>query len=124
MKKDGTPTYVFDYDDEVVVGDSNPDAEGIIGTSLYYKGFSLSINCRYKFGGQIFMQTLYDKVENISDKTINLDKRALYDRWKNPGDNSKFKKISLSMSSEMTSRFVEEIIYFRRINITWVRNSG
>jgi len=108
MKKDGTPTYVFDYEDEVVVGDSNPDAEGIIGTSIYYKGFSFSINCRYNVGGQAFMQTLYDKVENITDKTINLDKRALYDRWKNPGDNSKFKKISLSMSSDMTSRFVED----------------
>lgn len=108
MKKDGTPTFVFDYDDEVVVGDSNPDAEGVIGTSFYYKGFSLSINCRYKIGGQTFMKTLYDKVENISDKTVNLDKRALYDRWQNPGDNSKFKKISLSMSSDMTSRFVED----------------
>ncbi len=108
MKKDGSPSFVFDYDDEVVVGDSNPFAEGIIGTSFYYKGFSLNINCRYKFGGQIFMQTLYDKVENISDKTVNLDKRALYDRWKNPADNSKFKKISLSMASDMTSRFVED----------------
>lgn len=108
MKKDGTPSFVFDYKDEVVVGDSNPDAEGVIGTSFYYKGFSLSVNCRYKFGGQAFMQTLYDKVENISDKTVNLDKRALYDRWKNPGDNSKFKKISLTMSSDMTSRFVED----------------
>lgn len=108
MKKDGSPTFVFDYEDEVVVGDSNPYAEGIIGTSLYYKGFSFSINCRYNIGGQVFMQTLYDKVENITDKTVNLDKRALYDRWKTPGDNSKFKKISLSMSSDMTSRFVED----------------
>ena len=108
MKKDGSPTFVFNYEDEVVVGDSNPDAEGIIGTSFYYKGFSLSVNCRYRFGGQAFMQTLYDKVENIPDKTVNLDKRALYDRWQNPGDNSKFKKISLSMSSDMSSRFVED----------------
>ena len=108
MKKDGSPTFLFDFADEVVVGDSNPVAEGIVGTTLYYKGFSLSINCRYKLGGQEFMKTLYDKVENIPDKTINLDKRALYDRWQNPGDNSKFRKISLTLASDMTSRFVED----------------
>ena len=119
MKKDGTPTFVFDYADEVVVGDSNPKAEGVIGTSIYYKGFSMAISCRYKFGGQVFMQTLYDKVENISDKTINLDKRALYDRWQNPGDNSKFKKISVSMSSEMTSRFVEDYNIFNGESISF-----
>lgn len=64
LDKNGEQTFVHNYDDEVVVGNSDPKVEGVIGTSFYYKGFSASINLRYRLGGQIFMQTLYDKVEN------------------------------------------------------------
>lgn len=82
----------------------------MIGTSFYYKGFSASINLRYRLGGQIFMQTLYDKVENLSSskKWENLDKRALYDRWKQPGDQAKFKSIASSEVTPISSRFVED----------------
>ena len=61
LTKEGKQTFVHDYDDEVVVGNSDPDVEGVIGTSFYYKGFSASINLRYRLGGQIFMQTLMIK---------------------------------------------------------------
>ena len=85
----------------------------MIGTSFYYKGFSASVNLRYRLGGQIFLSTLYDKVENISDLGLqsNQDKRALYDRWKNPGDRAKFKGISLTDSSPISSRFVQKNDY-------------
>ena len=110
LTKEGKQTFVHDYDDEVVVGNSDPDVEGVIGTSFYYKGFSASINLRYRLGGQIFMQTLYDKVENLSSakKWENLDKRALYDRWKQPGDKAKFKSIADSEITPISSRFVED----------------
>ena len=110
LDKSGNQTFVHDYDDEVVVGNTEPKVEGVIGTSFYYKGFSASINLRYRLGGQIFMQTLYDKVENLSasKKWENLDKRALYDRWKQPGDEAKFKSISESEVTPMSSRFVED----------------
>ena len=41
------------------------------------------------------MSTLYDKVENISVTQLrqNQDRRALYDRWKEPGDKAKYKAI-------------------------------
>lgn len=109
-KKDGTQTFLFDYNDEAVVGDSNPILEGVFGTSFFYKGFSLSINLRYKFGGDVFMTPLYNKVENISEVSLkyNQDKRALYDRWKSPGSNAKFKSISLSSTTPESSRFVAE----------------
>ena len=108
IKKDGSETFNFDFKDEVIVGNSNPNIEGILGTSLYYKKFSFSFNVRYRFGGDTFLSALYDKVENISAKSIryNQDKRALYDRWQNPGDISKFKAISLTEKTEMSSRFV------------------
>ena len=106
IRKDGSQTFTHSYDDEVVVGNSDPDFEGVIGTSFYYKGFSISANFRYRVGGQIFLSTLYEKVENISvdDAHYNQDKRALYDRWKQPGDNAKFKAISITDSDVFSFR--------------------
>lgn len=103
-------TFVHNYNDERVVGNSEPDLDGIIGTSVSYKGFSASVNLRYRLGGQVFMQTLYEKVENVTMANIalNQDKRALYDRWKQPGDNAKFKAISQSATTPISSRFVED----------------
>lgn len=110
LTRDGQQTFVHDYDDEVVVGNSDPDLEGVFGTSVYYKGFSLNVNMRYRLGGQIFMQTLYDKVENITaaNVTLNQDKRALYDRWQEPGDNALFKSIANTDYTPMSSRFVSD----------------
>ena len=110
IKKDGSQTYTYDVNDQVKVGDSTPKTEGVIGTSFYYKGLSCSINFRYRTGGQIFLNTLYDKVENISEEGLrqNQDKRALYDRWKNPGDQAKFKAISLTENTPISSRFVSD----------------
>mgnify|MGYP003306263042 CR=1 FL=1 len=47
-------------------------------------------------------------VENISAAGLrqNQDKRALYDRWKKPGDVAKFKSISLTETTPISSRFV------------------
>ncbi|MDR2130611.1 MAG: SusC/RagA family TonB-linked outer membrane protein [Odoribacteraceae bacterium] len=110
LNKNGKQTFLHDYDNEVVVGNSEPDVEGVIGSSFYYKGLSLAINLRYRVGGQLFMHTLYEKVENIntSNVLLNQDKRALHDRWKKPGDNAKFKAISLSNATPISSRFVED----------------
>lgn len=108
LKKNGHQTFVHDYDDEVVVGNTEPKIEGVFGTSFYYKGFSASVNFRYRLGGDIFMQTLYDKVENIGlgDVLYNQDKRALHNRWKSPGDRAEFKAISQTEYTPMSSRFV------------------
>lgn len=110
LNKNGHQTFVHNYDDERIVGNSEPDLDGIIGTSVFHKGFSASINLRYRLGGQVFMQTLYEKVENITiaNITLNQDKRALYDRWKKPGDNAKFKAISQTAVTPISSRFVED----------------
>ena len=57
-----------------------------------------------------FLCRPYDKVENLSSskKWENLDKRALYDRWKQPGDQAKFKSIASSEVTPISSRFVED----------------
>jgi hypothetical protein len=110
LNSNNQQTFVHSYDDERVVGNSEPDLDGIIGTSVSWKGFSASVNLRYRLGGQVFMQTLYEKVENISitNVSLNQDRRALYDRWQKPGDNAKFKSIYNTTSTPMSSRFVED----------------
>ncbi len=110
LNKNGAQTFVHNFQDEVVVGNSEPDLDGIVGTNLFYKGFTASINLRYRIGGQAFMQTLYEKVENISTTgvALNQDRRALYDRWKKPGDNARFKAISRTESTPISSRFVAD----------------
>lgn len=134
IKKDGTQTFVHDYSDEVVVGNSDPTLEGVVGTSFYYKGFSASVNFRFRLGGQIFLNTLYDKVENISESDLkyNQDKRALHDRWQKVGDVSQFKGISLTSSTPMSSRFVanentlsgESISIGYETQAKWLKNIG
>ena len=113
LTKDGKPTFQHNYDNEVVVGNTNPDVEGVWGNSLYWKGFSLNLHIRYSLGGQKFNNTLYEKVENISVTGLsqNQDKRALYDRWQKPGDKAKFKGISQTDVTPMSSRFVQDNNY-------------
>lgn len=108
IKKDGTYSFTYDVNDEVVVGDTRPKIEGVIGTTFYYKGFSLGAYFRYRLGGQIFNTDLYNKVENIdlSDINYNQDRRALYDRWSTPGQEAQFKGISLVQKTDKSSRFV------------------
>lgn len=108
IKKDGTYTFTYDKNDEVVVGNTEPKLEGVLGTTLYYKGLSFGCYLRYRLGGQVFNNALYEKVENIDREGINYnqDKRALYDRWSTPGQEAKFKRISLFQTTETSSRFV------------------
>lgn len=110
IRKDGTYTFDFDYNDEVKVGTQRSKLEGILGTSFSYKGFSVNLDFRYRWGGKAFNSALYNKVENISFAALskNQDKRALYDRWQNPGDVVPFKGISLTETTPMSSRFVEK----------------
>lgn len=108
IKKDGSYSFEYDVNDEVVVGNTQPKVEGVLGTTFYYKGFSLGCYFRYQLGGQIFNVDLYNKVENIdlSDINYNQDRRALYDRWSYPGQEAQFKGISMVQRTEKSSRFV------------------
>lgn len=134
LKKDGTQTFSHSASDEVVVGNTRPDMEGVIGSSFYYKGFSASINFRYRIGGQVQASALLKKVENISESELyyNQDKRALYDRWKQPGDKAKFKSITNQDNTPMSSRFIETENTFSGESISigyessgkWVRSFG
>lgn len=108
IKKDGTYSFSYDTEDEVVVGDTEPKIEGIIGTTLYYKGLSVGAYFRYQLGGQVFNTSLFEKVENIGTEDVynNQDRRALYDRWSTTNREAYFKGISLVQTTSKSSRFV------------------
>lgn len=136
IKKDGSLTFNYDADDEVVVGDARPRLEGIAGTNFSYKGFTVGVYLRYRMGADVFNEALYDKVENINSNDIlqNQDRRALYDRWRKPGDIARFRAISMTLNTEaiaanippMTSRFVqrENILAGESINVGYEFTNG
>lgn len=111
FKKDGTLTYEWDIEDEILCGDTNPKATGSISSSLTWKGFSFSTSFSYRWGGYTQLSTLLNKVENISESDLdyNQDRRAFTSRWKQPGDIVKFKRINdLTGKTQMSSRFIEK----------------
>lgn len=115
LKKDGSYTFMYNTDDEIIVGNSEPTLEGVIGNTLFHKNFSLSLYFRYSLGADVFMRALYSKVENISQGQLpyNQDRRALHDRWQQPGDLSLYKGISLTETTPISSRFVQQENYIK-----------
>lgn len=123
LKINGQQTFDYSTDDIVRVGNSRPAVEGVINNSVSYKGLVASIALRYRYGGDIFNTVLFEKVENISIEGLkeNQDKRALYERWKNPGDISQFKSISSTSTSPASSRFLQDndILIGESISLGW-----
>ena len=121
IKKYGTYSFIYDNNDEVIVGNTEAKLEGVFGTTVYYKGFSLSAHFRYRFGADYFNRELYNRIENIlpGQYTVyNQDRRALYDRWQKPGDHAKFKGISLTETTPISSRFVLRENYIKAESIS------
>lgn len=61
-------------DNYVIGGCTDSDLEGTFGTNLAWKGFQLNAIFRYNYGGQIYNQTLVDKVQD-ADLWENVDRR-------------------------------------------------
>ncbi len=111
LKLDGTKTFDYSVQDIVPIGNSNPKLQGVLSTNLTYKGFTMNAMMRYIWDQDIMNTALYNKVENLSLISIlnnNQDKRALYDRWKTPGDISQFRGISLTDYTPASSRFIQQ----------------
>ena len=108
IKKNGEYTYHYDRDERVAVGNTNPTLQGSWMNTVRYKGFSVSIATTYTFGSDYYNSTLQNKVENINPE-INVDRRVFTDRWKQPGDHTRFLGIGTSTSiTQYSERFVEK----------------
>lgn len=116
IKRNGEISDIWSASDQVVLGDTEPDAQGSFGLNMTWKNWSLYATFMYEFGGDMYNQTLVDKVENANIYTENVDKRVLTDRWQKPGDIKKYKKLTLRESAgylsvpttQPTERFVQK----------------
>lgn len=112
VRPDGTLTDTWSATDQVVIGDTEPTLSGNLGFGFEYKGFSLYFTGLYRFGEDMYNQTLVDKVEN-AQLNYNVDKRAYYDAWMQEGDHVQFKSIGAWNSpTQSTSRFVQKLNQF------------
>ncbi len=109
LTRDGEMTYQWRAEDQVVIGNRLPKLRGTFGFNFNLKGFSLNSSFSYRLGGQVYNQTLVDKVENV-DMQYNVDKRVLSDRWTTPGVPAKFKRFNESDPiTRPTSRFIQDV---------------
>lgn len=120
LTRDGKPTFIWDPNDKVVVGDLQAKIEGLSGISIDLNNFSCNVLLRYRLGGQVYNQTLVNRVEN-ADKNFNTDRRVLLDRWTNPGDLTYFKDVKDNSITLASSRFVqnENTLAFESIQIAY-----
>ena len=114
---DGGLTSEWSSANYVIGGCTDPKLEGTLGTNFTWKGLTLNMTFRYRLGGQMYNQTLVDKVQDV-DPRYNVDKRALEERWQKPGDKVRFAAFSQDMNginlehrTRPTSRFVEDYNY-------------
>lgn len=131
LTKDGVPTYDYNVEDMVALGDKKPWLEGSMSTSLIWKNLSVSGAFSYTFGGYIYNETRAAKVENINIEE-NVDARAFTDRWVKPGDVVAYPKGSRNNRSVKSERFVEKKneVYLSSLSFSynmphnWVKKIG
>lgn len=119
----GNRKSTWDAADQVPIGDTEPDLTGTLSVNFNWRGLSVSVAARYKFGGQVYNKTLLDKVEN-ADIYSNVDRRAYTERWLKPGDVAKFKSLSETVNGNLTkasSRFImdDNELVLNTINIQY-----
>lgn len=119
LTKDGRKVSDWSAKNYVIGGCTDPKVEGTFGTLFSWKGLQLSATFRYRMGGQMYNQTLVDKVQDI-DPRYNADARALTARWQKPGDIVRFAAFARDpvvgvldhqVATRPTSRFVEDYNY-------------
>ncbi|MDR0765437.1 MAG: SusC/RagA family TonB-linked outer membrane protein [Odoribacteraceae bacterium] len=124
VKKDGSRTFAWNASDKVPCGVNEPKLWGNLTSMFRYKNLLLNLTFSYRVGGDLYNQTLIDKVENV-DPWYNADKRVFYVRWKNPGDHAYFKGVGDQTITPASSRFVmrENTLECRTIHLSYEMNT-
>ena len=103
----------------MVVGNTQPKLQGTWLNTLRYKGMVAELRLQLHLRRRHLQQNpLWEKVEDI-DPRYNVDERAFTDRWKNPGDLSRYLAIKerRSTTPHNSGRFVE------RLNELWLSSA-
>lgn len=99
LDRNDNKTYEWNASDMVMAGVSTPKFNGIFGVTGETNGIGFNVVFRFLGGGQIYNQTLVDRVENI-DPIYNVDKRVLSGRWKEEGQHALYKRLGKAYLSE------------------------
>ncbi len=107
LDREGNITTVWDPAAKIYCGVGEPTYRGNINSMLRYRNFTLNMSFGYYWGGQVYNQTLVDKVEVTIDEIgrNNVDRRVYSERWMNPGDVKFYKGFSRN-ATRASTRFV------------------
>ena len=115
LDKNGNITNEFREEDKVYVGKNfNAPWQGGFGTSLSYKGVSLSANFSWVADRWVFNNDRFFEESNGLYSAYNQSKRLL-NRWKKPGDISDIPRYGVT--PQMDSRFLEDASFMRLKNL-------
>ncbi len=142
VRPDGSTTYEWSSQYQQIVGDEREKYRGNFGFNGEYKGFGLSVTCRYLGGGELYNMTLVSKVEN-ADVYANVDRRVFSGRWSEDNRYAPYKRLEpyndvngnyvAIPRTQPTSRFVQRrdelsigsvSAYYDLGRLTAVRNTG
>lgn len=109
INEKGNITYDYPEYYRIPVGLSQPKINGRLSSNWTYKNLRLNVGFSFRLGAHLYNGTLASKVETI-DLTTNVDARVLEERWKYPGDQSKYKSLIIdeTESTRISSRFVQK----------------
>jgi TonB-linked SusC/RagA family outer membrane protein len=112
LTPDGRMTDEWKAEYQQPIGVEEPDLEGSLGINAGFKGLQLTAYFRYRIGGDVYNQTLIDKVEN-ADVQDNVDIRKFEESWKQVGDVTYFRNLERGYVTQPTSRFVNKYHYLQ-----------
>ena len=92
LDKQGRMTKAWKASNMVEAGINDTKFNGTFGLNGEYKGIGLSVVFRFMGGGQIYNQTLVNKVENVNIRQ-NVDRRVYSGRWKEAGQMTQYRRI-------------------------------
>lgn len=123
--RNGEVTYTWRAEERMAVGLDQPKYRGNFSTLFRYGGLALNASFGFRFGGQLYNQTLIDKIEN-ADRFLNVDERVFYDRWLKPGDVAFFRGLNETLRVSPSSRFVqdESTLTCQNVNISYDVTDG
>ena len=114
--KDGNITTEFRPEDKVLMGKTyHAPVQGGFGTTLSWKGLSLSAQFSYVAGRYMVNNDRYFDESNGRFMTYNQSNRLLYDRWKEPGDVTDIPRHGIF--TEFDSRLLEDASFLRLKNL-------
>ena len=116
LTKSGDITTEFSEGDKVMIGKSYiAPWQGGFGTSLEWKGLSLSAQFSWVADRWMFNNDRFFEESNGLYSAYNQSRRLLYDQWREPGDVTDIPRYGVT--PQMDSRFLENASFLRLKNL-------